>query len=122
MARSSSREDVQDRILNQMERASRNSKDDRTVKSESLTEQLKRDAEWKALSQEEQLKRLSYGDWQRKVKEYLSEKRITVTDRCFQYATMRLKAEYQKFHQEGTPLNEVADWLRQKDRDLLNGF
>lgn len=122
MARSSSREDVQDRILNQMERASRNSKDDRTVKSESLTDQLKRAAEWKALSPEEKLKQLSWGDWQRKVKEYLTEKRIAVTDRCFQYATMRLKSEYQKFHQEGTPLNEVADWLRQKDRDLLNGF
>jgi hypothetical protein len=120
MARSSSREEVQDRILGQMERNSRNSKENRTVKIESLQEQMDAEKAWLSQSPEDQLRNLSYSDWQRKVKNYLTEKRITVTDRCFNYVTSRLKAEYQKLHQEGAPLNEVADWLKQQDIKLMN--
>ncbi len=122
MARSNSREDVQDRILNQMERASRNSQDSRRPEELSLQEQLKREAAWNSLSPEEKLKRLNYTDWQRKIKDFCSEKRITITDRCWRYITTRLKPEFEKFHQEGTPLNEVTDWMKKKDLDLLNGF
>ena len=120
MARSSSREEVQDRILGQMDRTSRNSKEDRTVKVLSLQEQFDAENAWKSQSPEEQLKNLSYSDWQRKVKSHLTEKRITVTDRCFNYVTSRLKSEYQKLHQDGAPLNEVADWLKAQDIKLMN--
>jgi hypothetical protein len=36
-------------------------------------------------------------------------------------ATMALKKEYSQFHQDGTPLLEVIEWLKKVDRDLLNG-
>jgi len=120
MARSASREDVQDRILGQMDRTNRQNGDSRNGKVESLAEQMEREAKWKALSPEEQLKQLSWGDWQRKVKAYLQEKRITISERAFAYATSRMKPEYEKFHQNGTPLTEVAEWLRKQDMHLMN--
>ncbi len=120
MARSASREDVQDRILGQMDRSNRQNVDARNTKAESLSDQMAREKKWNSLSDDEKLKQLTWGDWQRKVKDYLDEKRITVSEKCFAYATSRLKSEYEKFHKEGTPLNEVAEWLRVKDRYLLN--
>ena len=120
MARSASREDVQDRILGQMDRSNRQNGDSRNGKVESLAEQMEKEAKWKALSPEEQLKQLSWGDWQRKVKAYLQEKRISISERCFAYATSRMKPEYEKFHQNGTPLTEVVEWLRKQDMHLMN--
>ena len=120
MARSASREDVQDRILGQMDRSNRQNGDSRNGKVESLAEQMEKEAKWKALSPDEQLKQLSWGDWQRKVKSYLEERRITISEKAFAFATSRKKAEYEKFHQEGTELGEVADWLRKQDMYLMN--
>jgi hypothetical protein len=120
MARSASREDVQDRILGQMDRSNRQSGDSRNKKVESLSEQMEREAKWKALSPEEKLKQLSWGDWQRKVKDYLQEKKLIVSERAFRYATTRMKPEYEKFHQQGTELSEVADWLKKQDLHLMN--
>lgn len=120
MARSSSREEVQDRILGQMERNSRNSKEDRTTKVLSLQEQMDADLAWRGQSPEDQLRNLSYSDWERKLKSHLTEKRITVSERCFNYVGSRLKTEYRKFHEEGTALNEVAEWLRAQDIKLMN--
>jgi hypothetical protein len=120
MARSASREDVQDRILGQMDRTNRQNGDSRNGKVESLSEQMEKEAKYIALSAEDKLKQLSWGDWQRKVKSYLSERRITISEKAFNYATSRKKPEYEKFHQEGTELGEVADWLRKQDMYLMN--
>lgn len=121
MARSGSREDVQDRILGQMDRSNRQNESSRNGVVKSLSQQLDEEAAWNRQSPEDKLRNLSYGDWQRKVKSYVDEKRMTITDKAFNAASMRHKAKYTKFHQDGAPLSEVVEWLQQIDRNLLNG-
>ena len=121
MARSGSREDVQDRILGQMDRSNRQHIGDRNNEIKSLAQQLEDEAKWNKLSPEDKLRNLTYGDWQIKVKSYAADKRITVSEKAYTSASMRHKITYQKFHQNGTPIPDVVEWLQKLDRELLNG-
>lgn len=115
MARGGSREDVQDRILNQMDKTNRNS--DRQSKAVlSLKEQLQREADWQALTPEEKLRRMSFGDWVRAIEDHAQSKRITLTSRFMQLVTSNngrpLQEKFRAHHTAGTSLNEVVVWLQ----------
>jgi hypothetical protein len=115
MARGGSREDVQDRILNQMDKANRNS-DRPNGAVLSLKEQLDKEKAWQALTPEEKLRRMSFGDWVRAIEEHAQTKRVSLTSRFMQLVSSNngrpLQMAFRKHHELGTSLSEVVSWLQ----------
>lgn len=115
MARGS-REDVQDRILNQMDKTNRKHAGERNGNALTLKEQLEEEAAYNKLSPEEKLKRMSFYDWVRLVKKTADEKRVPLTERWMSTVSANNNKDYQiafrKFHENGTALTEVISWLR----------
>jgi hypothetical protein len=112
MARRNGNE-VQDRLLVQMERISRRNPTDSTTKS--LEEQL-READ---ASPEEKQKRKTPRDWHRDLIDIVNKDREIGT-KLFQWVSVKYKADIEKFRTEGAPYKEVLSFIRSKTMEYIN--
>jgi hypothetical protein len=112
MARRNGNE-VQDRLLVQMERISRNNPTD--YQNKSLEEQLKE----ANLPPEEKQKRKTPRDWHRDLIDIVNMDR-TIGTRLFQWSTVKYKADIEKFRTDGVPYKEVLAFIRSKATEFMN--
>jgi hypothetical protein len=112
MARRNGNE-VQDRLLVQMERISRNNPTDHQVKS--LEEQLKE----ANLPPEEKQKRKKPSDWHRDLIDIVNQDK-TIGTRLFTWCTTKYKADIEKFRTDGAPYRDVLSFIRSKALEHIN--
>lgn len=112
MARRNGNE-VQDRLITQMERISRNNPTNHQTKS--LEEQLKE----ANLSPEEKQKRKTPRDWHRDLIDIVNQDR-TIGTKLFQWASVKYKADIEKFRTDGAPYKEVLSFIRSKAMEYIN--
>jgi hypothetical protein len=111
MARRNGNE-IQDRLINQMERINRNSNTD---KIKTLKEQL----DEFNLSPEEKQKRKSVADWHIGLKDLVyKDKEINI--KVYTWATFRYKNEIENYRTSGASYKTVLSFIRSKIIEYMN--
>jgi hypothetical protein len=111
MARRNGNE-VQDRLITQMERISRNI---HTEGLKSLEEQIK----LAESSPEEKQKRKTFSDWHRDLKNLIYQDK-TVSIKVYNWVCFKYKKEVEELRTKGAPYKEVLTFIRSKGIEYIN--
>jgi len=112
MARRNGNE-IQDRLISQMEKITRNTPTDTGVKS--LAEQIK----FASASPEEKQKRKTPSDWHQDLKN-LVYKDKTANIKLYSWVCVKYKTEMEEFRTKGVPYTEVLTFIRSKSLEYIN--
>jgi hypothetical protein len=110
--------DIQDSMLKQMEKVNRRS--DRKSEDISLEAQLKRQAAYDKMSDEQKRAAVPYSDWYRELEKFMVDKRKVTTNRIFRSIGTKYSPDLHKFHETGASFPSIVPFIKEKSNYLGN--